>query len=265
MINLSHQQLLDVTPSWYWMVSDQVAEFDDVLRRPIKNMEAVRRATEEYFHRHGRVDLSGSDTQISDNTRHMLQRLDDAGEDVARLYEWGRALDYHMTHFTVFGDRPSAGLWEQTIGGWRPDRLASLDRPGPDIRDRLYASCKHHVFDPAQALWQRCEASGKAWLGQEGRRSDWDDVLWDRWFGEFGYDPASVASDGYGNMLLREWWRAVGPTVSAEDKARMLQWHDAAARARDEDGFLEPGQIGPIDRAMTTDIFPPFREAAARQ
>lgn len=52
-------------------------------------MEVIRQATEEYFRRHGMIDPAGSDTQISDNVRHMLQRLDDAGEDVARIYEWG--------------------------------------------------------------------------------------------------------------------------------------------------------------------------------
>lgn len=103
------------------------------------------------------------------------------------------------------------------------------------------------------------------WDSEEGWRSDWDNFLWDHWFRKFEYDPAGVASDGYRDMLLRDWWRAAGPTVSAEGKAGMLRWHDVEARARDEDGFLEPGQIGPVDRAMTTDIFPPFRKAAARQ
>lgn len=45
MVDLSHQQLLDLTAAWYWMVSDRVGQFDDTLRRPMKNLEIFHSAT----------------------------------------------------------------------------------------------------------------------------------------------------------------------------------------------------------------------------
>lgn len=264
MIKLSHQQLLNVKPSWYWMVSDRAGEFDDALLRPMRRLDVVQAATEDFFSKQENIDLSGPDTQISNNVREMLERLEDAGEDVDRIYAWGRALDHQMWRYEDFEGRPSPGLWDHTIGWWRPDELAKLDRSGPDVRDRLYASWHEQVNKPAAALKQRVKLDRKAWEEDETRRSEWDNFLWDKWFKEFQYDPATVAAEGYRQMLFREWWRKIGPTVTPEERVQMMRWHEEGAHARDKDGFLEPDQIGWIGDAVMTDVYPPFFEAAAR-
>lgn len=264
MIKLSHQQLLNVKPSWYWMVSDRAGEFDDALLRPMKSLDVVHAATEDYFSKQENNDPSGSDTQTSNNVREMLERLEDAGEDVDRIYEWGRALDSDMWSYAEFEGRPSASLWDNSIGWWRPDELAKLDRSGADVRDRLYASWNERVNKPAAALKQRVKLDRKGWQEDETRRSEWDNFLWDKWFKEFQYDPAMVAADGYRQMLFREWWRKIGPTITPEERSQMMRWHEEGSLARDKIGFLKPDDIGWIGDAMMTDAFPPFFDVVAK-
>lgn len=264
MVDLSHQQLLDLIPAWYWIVSDRVGQFDDTLRRPMKNLEVFHAATEEYFRRQAKNDPSGPDTQSSDNIRHMLQRIEDAGEDIGRIYEWGRALDHQMVPYAESDGRPSGELWEYTLARWRPDELAKLDRAGPDVRDRLHASWEKEVRRPSAALEQRVRIDEDAWLSDGTRRSEWDNFLWEKWFKEFRYDPAMVAADGYRLMLFREWWRKTGPTVTLEERVQMMRWHEEGSLARDKDGFLQPNDIGWIGDAVMTDVFPPFFDVVAK-
>lgn len=86
----------------------------------------------------------------------------------------------------------------------------------------------------------------------------------EEWFKEFLYDPAAVAADGYRQMLFREWWRKIGPTVTPEERVQMMRWHEEGACARDKDGFLQPDNIGWIEDAVMTDVFPPFFDVVAK-
>lgn len=264
MINLSHEQLLNIIPAWYWMVSDRVGEFDDVLLRPMTRLDVVRAATESYIAEQENNDPSGFDTQTSNNIRKMLKRLEDVGEDVSRIYEWGCALDSEMLSQACVEGRPSASLWGNMIGLWRPDELEKLDRLGPDVRDRLYTSWEEQVKKPSVELQRRVKLDRRAWEEDETRRSDWDNFLWSKWFKEFRYDPATVASTGYRQMLFREWWRKIEPTISPEERLQMMRWHEEGTRLRDQDGFVQPDAIGWIGDAVMTDLFPPFFEAVAR-
>ncbi|MEP4246298.1 hypothetical protein [Tateyamaria sp.] len=278
---LSHNQLLCIGPSWYWMVSDRVAEFDDFLLRPIRNIELVRAETRRWFDRSSKIDPGGSDKQVSDLAREILGNLADGGEDVMRFYEWGRALDNDMlvtvSHYQEHNDgsvhpvtNDTAGylatqtFWIETLGYWRPDVLAFENRDGPDMRDTLYASYEAEVLEPWRIFKQRIKDENKAWMKMSRRRTEWDNYLWDKWFDEFRYDPAGVARDGYLAMKTREWWREISPTVSRNQMAQLLKWHKQAAHARDQDGFLKPDQIGPLNKALMIDDIPPFYIAAAR-
>lgn len=278
---LSHNQLLCIVPSWYWMVSDRVAEFDDFLLRPIRNIDLVRAQTRHWFDCKSRHDPAGSDQQTSDLMREIFGNLSDGGEDVMRLYEWGRALDKDMLiTVTHYEERSDGGMypvvnethaklmtqsfWIETLAWWHPDMLALENRDGPDMRDTLYASYEAEVLKPWRIFKQRIKEENKAWVKMSRRRTEWDNYLWEKWFGEFRYDPAGVARDGYLVMKTREWWREISPTVSRKQIAQLLKWHEQAARARDHDKFLKQDQIGPLDDALMIADIPPFYEYAAR-
>ena len=87
----------------------------------------------------------------------------------------------------------------------------------------------------------------------------------EEWLKEFQYDPATVAADGYRQMLFREWWHKIGPTVTPEERVpMMMRWHEEGARARGKDGFLQPNDIGWIGDAVMTDVFSPFFDVVTK-
>lgn len=141
-IDLSHEQLLGLLPSWYDLVSDRVGEFDDILLRPMNNMDLIAEETERLIEDKKNNDPMGPDTQTSDLIRAMLQRLSDAGEDIARIYKWSFTLDSDIREFDPIwhGAWRAYYEWPHTFAEWSPKHLAKLDRDGPDIRDTLYAS-----------------------------------------------------------------------------------------------------------------------------
>ena len=267
---LSHAQLLNITPSWYWMVSDRVAEFDDLLLRPIKNIDLVRAETRRWFDAKDKFDPDGSDRQISNLWRDILRNLAAGGEDVPRLYEWGWALDKDMlvtvSHYEKYSDGSSRAVlndtanvlkkqnsWIETLRYWTPDVLAFENRDKPDMRDMLYASYETEVLEPWHALKKRIKDENDSWLSMDSRRSEWDRYLWEQWFSEFRYDPAKVTKEGFLLMKTREWWRKISPTVSKQQMTQLTSWHGTALRARDYKGFLKQ-QIGSLDDALMIDV-----------
>ncbi|WP_299731490.1 hypothetical protein [uncultured Tateyamaria sp.] len=280
-ISLSHTQLVSIGPSWYWMVSDQVGEFDDFLRRPIRNIELIRTETRRWFDRKSSIDPAGSDTQVSDLMREILSNLIAGGEDAERFYQWGYALDNAMVP-TISGYKKhpdgsmhpvanayqhalySQHIWIDTLGHWTPDILAFEKRSGPDLRDALYSSYQDEVLLPHKAFKRRLDSDNDAWIKMESRRTEWDNYLWQKWFGEFQYDPASVACDGFLVMKTREWWREIAPTLSRRQRSQLMAWNEQAAHARDTDGFLSDKPISAMDEALMIDDIPPFDSAAAR-
>lgn len=261
--DLSDKTCDDVVFELYWMSLDRTAEFQQVLHVPIRDLKVVQRHMADWIASQRAIPAEADVQTVHDLSRATLAHLEQAGEDVDAIYHYalsfgGSMIPSHGPE-AVHGNHISMFMtWEKALSGWSPKRLAALERPGPDLRDELFAGYMARVAEPAGALSDMADADAKAWLGDRGRRTEHDQLLHEFYFGEVGIDPSAFFVPGYRKMLAREWWRPISATITPDQKAQLMTWMEETARAADVDGFLTPDDFGWLDDALTLASVPPL-------
>jgi hypothetical protein len=255
MMSLSDDQMLSFCGAWPWIVSDRVAELDDELHRPISATSAVQAHTRVLI---GKCETIEPDEPVDIRLgyfREMLSSLQDEGENIRKIYDWARSLSRYMQELNA---RRAMGIWRETFERFARGKRAPAKHIDEDVLEGLSESFLRDAYKPWLDFSMRVRRSEKKWLSDRGRRTEFDELLWDNFFGERDVDPGNIASLGYGEMLVREWWRVVRTPLSEEQitqlRREQIETTKAFAKSRIPSWKVDDS----IDETMVYSGFPPF-------
>ncbi|MBN9550176.1 MAG: hypothetical protein J0H31_15165 [Alphaproteobacteria bacterium] len=250
--------LLTFSRQWVWIASDRVHEFDDVVGRPIASLDALHSASARYVRRRMSIPPDGSISEVADAFIAMLSELEASGEDVDRVYDWA----YCLTPFMQTENAVRAmQIWVETFTRFargKRDRAKYVDE---DFMEQLALSYATAVLQPSIQFSRRCMETRSLWLENASRKTEFDSVLWKYVLEEGHSDPSVFISSGHRDVLVREWWRAMRGTISA-DQMRGLRL-EQAENIRTFSQTRQAWKLdGSVDESMLVAGFPEFDKVA---
>ena len=81
----------------YWIVSDQVADFDDELRMPVHDRAFMQAQAKSYFDRRATIPPGKDVKLLYEAFDDFLRSLQTHGEDPERLILWHASMQEHLT------------------------------------------------------------------------------------------------------------------------------------------------------------------------
>lgn len=218
MIPISDKQMLNFSQEWHWIVSDRVAEFDDVLHRPISAISAVQARTRDLI---GKWETIEPDESVEIDVgyfREMLSSLQAEGEDIRKIFDWTRSISPYLQELNA---QRAMVIWSETFERFARGKRDPTKFIDEDVLEGLSESFLRDAYKPQLDFANRVGSSEKEWLSGRGRRTEFDELLWDNFYFERDIDPGWIVCLGYGEMLLREWWRVVRTSLSEEQMAQL--------------------------------------------
>jgi hypothetical protein len=213
---LTFEQLRSFSSQWLWICTDRVGEFDDLIGRPLKDVDFMKECTKTYLDFKYAIDPGASDRLDVTSFQELLLDLEANGENVDRLYDWALCMSEEM-------QPTSAGMamsyWKRTFDRFAHGRREAASRLKEDKLEEIIISYKKNVLKPCVALSQRQKESEALWMSNPERRGDFDSILWGCFFSEVNVDPAAYVVVGYREVRLREWWRQMRTNLSTEELA----------------------------------------------
>lgn len=250
---LSDKQMLNFSHAWPWIISDRVAEFDDVLHRPISATSAVQARTQDLL---GKWETIEPDEPVDiglGNFREMLSSLQDEGEDIQKIYDWARSISRFLQEVNA---HRAMAIWRETFERFARGKRDPAKHIDEDVLEGLSESFLRDAYKPWLDFATRVRTSEQKWLS--GRRTEFDELLWDNFFVERDVDPGSTVSIGYGRIRIREWWRVVRTSLSKEQIAQLrreqIENTKAFAKSRIPSWKVDDS----IDETMVCSGFPAF-------
>lgn len=219
MRSLTFEHLRSFSSQWLWICTDRVGEFDDLIGRPLKDVDFMKGRTKTYLDFKYAIDPDASDELDVTSFQELLLDLEAHGENIDRLYDWAFCVSEEM-------QPTSAGVamsyWERTFVRFAHGRREAASRLDEDKLEEIVLSYIENVLKPRIDLSRRQKESESLWLSSPDRRGDFDNVLWECFFSEVNVDPAVNLVVGYGEVRLREWWRKMRTNLSAEERAGLF-------------------------------------------
>lgn len=255
MMSLSDEQMLNFRQEWSWIVSDRVAEFDDVLHRPISVTSAMQAHTRELI---GKWETIESDEPVDIGVgyfREMLSLLQDEGEDIRKIYDWARSMSQFLQELNA---QRAIGIWRETFERFARGKRNPAKHIAEDVLEGLSESFLRDAYKPWLDFAMRVRTSEPKWLSGRGRRTEFDELLWDNFFGEREVDPGHIVSVGYGQVRVREWWRVVRTSLSEEQMMQLRREQIENTKAFAQSRIPSWKVDDSIDETMVCSGFPPF-------
>jgi hypothetical protein len=214
----SNEQMLGFFRAWPWIISDRVAEFDDVLHRPISAISAAQAHTRDLIGKWETIELDESVEISLGYFREMLSSLHDEGEDIRKIYDWARSISSFLQELNA---QRAMGIWSESFERFARGKRDPAKYIDEDVLEGLSESFLRDAYKPRLDFAMRVRTSEPKWLSGRGRRTEFDELLWGNFFVEREVDPGHIASVGYGQMRVREWWRVVRTALSEEQIAQL--------------------------------------------
>ena len=185
---------------------------------------------------------------------HFTLESTERGEDIERLLLWfGSVSEHNGASGLCVG---AVRYWRETLNNWA-DGTASGPTRTPAYDD-LLRSYRQDVLLPLSPLWDRCKASQARFMSGPDARSDWDNYLWDIYFGRVVIDASIFVYPAIEEAWLRRWWRIHGSRLTAEEKDILYQAHVETTQAHGDLEVLDWSDIIPIDDALDLANIPDF-------
>jgi len=252
---LSDEQLVSFWRAWPWIVSDRVAEFDDVLHRPISATSAVQARTRDLIGKWETIEPDEPVDIVLGYFREMLSSLHDEGEDIGKIYDWARSLSQFLQELNA---RRAMQIWRETFERFARGKRDPAKHLDEDVLESLSESFLRDAYKPWLDLSMHVRTSEQKWLLGRGRRTEFDELLWDNFFAERDVDPGNIASLGYGQVRVREWWRVVRTSLNEEQigqlRREQIENTKAFAQSRTPSWKIDDS----IDETMVCSGFPVF-------
>lgn len=255
MIHFSDKQMLNFRQEWSWIVSDRVAEFDDVLHRPISSTSTVQARTRDLIGKWESIEPEEPVDIGVEYFREMLSSLQDEGEDIRKIYDWARSMSSYLQELNA---QRALVIWTETFERFARGKRDPAKHIDEDVLEGLSESFLRDAYKPGLDFAMRVRRSEQKWLSGHGRRTEFDELLWVNFFVERDVDPGHIVSVGYGEILVREWWRVVRTSLSEEQIAQLrreqIENTKAFAKSRIPSWKVDDS----IDETMVCSGFPPF-------
>ncbi|MCK5013692.1 MAG: hypothetical protein KAS66_07720 [Candidatus Omnitrophica bacterium] len=251
---LTFEKLRSFSSEWLWICTDRVGEFDDLIGRPLKDVDFMKGRTKTYLDFKYTIDPDASDELDVTSFQELLLDLEAHGENVDRLYDWALCLSEELQPTNA---RSAVSYWERTFVRFAHGRREAAFRLDEDKLEEIILSYIENVLKPCVDLSQRQKESEALWLSSPDRRGDFDNILWECFFSEVNVDPAVYVVVGYREVRLREWWRKMRTNLSAEERAGL--YAEQAALSIRPTPSIEDATL--YDSAIL-DGFPVFEDVA---
>jgi hypothetical protein len=252
---LSDEQLLSFRQAWAWVVSDRVAEFDDVLHRPISATSSVQAHTRVLIEKWETIKPHEPLCVGLGYFKEMLSSLHDEGEDVEKIYGWTRSLSEYLQDVNA---QRAVQIWRETFERFVQGRCGPAGHIDDDVLDQLVEIFVRDAYRPWLDFCVRVAASEPEWLSGRGRRTEFDELLWNEFFVEYEVDPGHIASVGYGQVRIREWWRVVRASLGDEQIAQLRREQIDNTKECAQSEIPSWKIDGSIAETMVCGGFPPF-------
>lgn len=208
------EQLRSFSIEWFWICTDRVLEFDDLIERPIKDVDFMKGCTKRYLDFKYALAPDAPMKFSVTKFQELLLDLEAHGEDVDRLYDWAFCLTEYLQPESA---QMAMSFWKRTFVRFAQGRREVASRLDEDKLREIIRSYIKNVQEPWADLSRQRRASEALWLSSPYRRGDFDNVLWEYFFSRVDTDPAICFVAGYRDTRLREWWREMRTNLSAEE------------------------------------------------
>jgi hypothetical protein len=247
--------LLRWASAWYWIASDRAHEFDDVVHCPLRERTVVREETGSFLRARSQLRPDVPDTEAAKLFHALLLRLEAQGENIESVYRWTRSMSSDLQDKAA---TQAMQIVKETFDRFARGRRARASYLPEDLLEHLSDTYRSSAYEPRVALVNRRRASEAAWLEARGRRTEWDEVLWRFFWEEVYVDPAVNISLGYGEVLIREWWRDIRTRLTDGQKRALRQEQVANIQEFSRSTPASWKLDHSIDEAMILDGLPEF-------
>ena len=240
----------------HWIAADQTRALDRFLPMPIRNRDTLRSATETYI-RESLTWKEGDTMEVVENTFDRLtDTLQEAGEDIERLFLWVESTTDWLDLETGFGH--PVKYWIQILNRWaergyREPRYLDAERMRAFV-----AGYECTVTRPMAEFDAVRKPLAERWLSGHEGRSDFDELLWTRYYEDLGMDPSVSVRFSYSAVLVRRWWRANRDFLTEDERFDLLAEMVAGVYDSGIAHIVEWRHMRPIDEAIDLDGMPDF-------
>lgn len=229
------------------LASDQLLEFDEYLRVPIRNRAGFAKKLREFdeFRRSSEPETTSCIKKRLIETFDLLTR---DGEDLDRLSKWLLSMkDTNESDIQMSAVRVN---WEACFRHWHANGFPedSLSRI-PQITKTFESYWNEHYL-PFWEFDGLLQSSEEKWLASSSNRSDFDNYLYNVWYKDTETAPSTLFFAEYLTAMQRSWFYHLNPKLKSDDVC-------------DEYFYLMQSLIieGPVYRKHMKKIVAPLQEA----
>lgn len=205
-----------ILPEIKWISADETKKFDEFFELPFVHYQDTVSELRQFYI--WRKNLFGG-TQISivySKLDEVLTVLADRGEEPSKLLDW-----ITSTKDTDFSNDDSRHQWHkyfELISNKVVEN--SVDLVVPKVK-RIALNYMKYVDSTYSKFHKLSVVSEREWLESSENRSNFDNVLWETHYNQFGTSPVGMERVSYKARLQRNWWNVERVGVTDEEKAEM--------------------------------------------
>tara|TARA_B100000378_G_scaffold270148_1_gene258935 strand:+ start:560 stop:1351 length:792 start_codon:yes stop_codon:yes gene_type:complete len=235
------------------VLSDQMHERDDIFLMPVRNRRLLLKYARDYFEF---CETIPPDAPVSIRyyaLKEMLANWRGCGEDVDRLLEWYKSLrGWGIAKQT---DRWCHMFWWWSKG-WYVDRQKNLPK---DRFDAFMKVVNEDYVVPKIQFEALTKDDEPGWIGDDGKRTEWDEYLWKIFIREVWTSPYIFYDQCFWNLNIMSFWKKHRYFLSPEEQALLLADMFDVLVFRDQGhNEIDWDNVATLEDTLTIDNWPDF-------
>lgn len=207
---LSETEMLSWARQFIWIITDRVAEFDEIVRLPLERRDFVQFETHKYLKERQAIQPDGLAQDFIRPFSNFLETLSAGGEDIKKIHGWSLCM---CTRLQPIEAQRSLIVLKETFHRFAKGVRRQAINLDDGFIDEIAASYAENVLQPSRRFFRECYETSETWLERE-ELSEFDEFVWEAFLEEGDIDPADTLGVGYSDMLAREWWRNIRSKLS---------------------------------------------------